>query len=234
MTKRRALVIGASSGIGAAVAIGLSNRGWDVTATARRKDRLADLAHEDPRIQTTMVDVTDEKELRQVVAEVGAIDALIYAAGWNLPDRELNVLAVEDWHRAFSVNVDGAFAATQAVLPHMRREGGGVIVFVSSTSAEHADASGAAYQASKRALHGLAEATNFEEGRHGIRTSLVMPGLTKTEFNSLRRNPPSEEDRLNFMKPEDVAAAIIFICELPSHLMIPELTIVPTVNPWNR
>jgi NADP-dependent 3-hydroxy acid dehydrogenase YdfG len=61
-----------------------------------------------------------------------------------------------------------------------------------------------------------------------------MPGLTRTEFNALRRTPPTEEQRASFMTPEDVAEAIVFICELPPHLMIPSVTIVPTVNPWNR
>lgn len=233
MIQRHALVIGASSGIGAATAIGLSGRGWAVTAAARREDRLADLAREHPGVRTAAVDVTDGPALRQVVEQAGPLDALVYSAGWNLPDRELGVLTPEDWHRTFSVNVDGAFAATQAVLPQMRLTGG-LIVYVSSISAEHVDGSGAAYQASKRALHGLAEATGFEEGGHGIRTSLVMPGLTRTEFNALRRTPPTEEQRADFMTPEDVAEAIVFICELPTHLMIPSLTIVPTVNPWNR
>ena len=233
MTQRHALVIGASSGIGAATAIGLSTRGWAVTAAARRGGRLAGLAHEHPGIRTAVVDVTDGHALHQVVEQAGPIDVVVYSAGWNLPDRELAVLTPEAWHRSFSVNVDGAFAVTQAVLPQMRLNGG-LIVYVSSISAEHVDGSGAAYQASKRALHGLAEATSFEEGKHGIRTSLVMPGLTRTEFNALRRTPPTDEQRADYMTPEDVAEAVVFICELPTHLMIPSLTIVPTVNPWNR
>jgi NADP-dependent 3-hydroxy acid dehydrogenase YdfG len=61
-----------------------------------------------------------------------------------------------------------------------------------------------------------------------------MPGLTATDFMSLRRNPPTEEQRANFMTSDDVAEAIAFICDLPPHLMIPSLTIVPTINPWNR
>jgi serine 3-dehydrogenase len=234
ITQRHALVIGASSGIGAATAIDLSSHGWNVTAVARRQDRLVDMVRHHTRIKMAVVDVTSAAELQKTIDHIGPIDVLVYAAGWNFPERELSVLTTEDWHQAFSVNVDGAFTATQAVLPQMRRNGGGVIVYISSISAAHADASGAAYQASKRALHGLAEATSFEEGQHGIRVSLVMPGLTRTEFNSLRRTPPTEEARSKFMAPEDVAAAVTFICELPAHLMIPELTIVPTINPWNR
>lgn len=227
-------MIGASSGIGASTAVGLANLGWAVTAVARREDRLLDIAGQNPNIRTTTLDVTDASALNHTLEEVGPLDALIYAAGWNLPNRELDVLNTEDWYHAFNVNVNGAFIATRAALPQMRLKGGGVIVYVSSISAVRADASGAAYQASKRALHGLAEAINIEEVGHGIRASIVMPGLTKTEFNSLRRTPPSEEQRASFLTSKDVADAIVFICELPAGVMIPELTIVPTANPWNR
>mgnify|MGYP001793600646 CR=1 FL=1 len=61
-----------------------------------------------------------------------------------------------------------------------------------------------------------------------------MPGLTKTEFNGLRRTPPSEAQRALFLTSQDVADVIIYICGLPSRVMIPELTIVPSANPWNR
>ena len=232
--RRRALILGASSGIGAATAVSLAERGWHVLAAARREDRLAELAKEHSGICTAVVDVSDTAAVRSLVESSEPLDALVYAAGWNLPDREIKVLAEEDWKRSFSVNVDGAFAATQAVLPQMREAGGGVIVYVSSISAEKVDASGVAYQASKRALNGLAEVTSLEEGHYGIRTSLVMPGLTATEFMGRRRVPPTAEQRATFMSAEDVADAIAYICELPPRLMIPSLTIVPTVNPWNR
>jgi NADP-dependent 3-hydroxy acid dehydrogenase YdfG len=234
MNQRQALVIGASSGIGASTALGLADLDWAVTAVARREDRLRDIELRNPKIRTTTLDVTDASALNHALEQVGPLDALIYAAGWNFPNRELDVLDPEDWLHAFSVNVNGAFIATRAALPQMRLNGGGVIVYVSSISAVRADASGAAYQASKRALHGLAEAINLEEVGHGIRASIVMPGLTKTEFNSLRRTPPSETQRAGFLTSQNVADAIIFICQLPASVMIPELTIVPTANPWNR
>lgn len=234
MSPRRALVIGASSGIGAATALSLADLDWAVTAAARREDRLRDIALRNPKIRTTPLDVTDASALNDTIEQVGPLDALVYAAGWNFPDRELDVLNPEDWLHTFSVNVHGAFIATRAALPRMRLNGGGVIVYVSSISAVRADASGAAYQASKRALHGLAEAVNLEEAGHRLRASIVMPGLTKTDFNSLRRTPPSEAQRAGFLTSQNVADAIIFICQLPTSVMIPELTIVPTANPWNR
>ena len=92
---------------------------------------------------------------------------MIYCAGWNLPERELAILSTKDWYRSFDINIHAAFASTQAVLPGMRERGAGTIVFISSISATHPDGSGASYQSSKRALHGLAEAINYEEGRTG-------------------------------------------------------------------
>jgi short-subunit dehydrogenase len=229
-----ALVIGASSGIGAAIAVALSNKGWKVTAFARREVRLVNLKNKNPKIEISIVDATNESELHSAIKNIEPIDTLIYCAGWNLPERELAILSAKNWYRSFDINVHAAFAATQAVLPGMRERGAGTIVFISSISATHPDGSGASYQSSKRALHGLAEAINYEEGGTGIRASLVLPGLTRTELNYRRRTPPTEEVRSTYMAPEDVAEGVVFICDLPPHLMIPELTMVPTINPWNR
>ena len=234
MSNRHALVIGASTGIGAATARTLSLSGWDVTAIARRPQLLNVLSQENPRIRGIGGDVTDTDALDTLVRREGPFQAVVYAAGWNVPDRELTVLDTHTWRQLMSVNVDGAFTAVSAALPAMRAAGDGLIIFVSSISAVQPDASGAAYQASKRALHGLAGAINLEEGHHGIRACLVLPGLTRTDFNALRRNAPSEEQRATFLSPQDVASAIAFICELPPHVLVPELTVVPTANPWNR
>lgn len=234
MKEKHALIIGASSGIGAATAEQLARGDWLVTAAARRSERLVALASKFPNIRSHQLDATDRSAVEEVVRNLPAVDALIYAAGHNIPERELDVLSENDWRQLFDVNVHGAFHAIQAVLPKMRTAGGGLIVLISSISAERGDASGAAYQASKRALHGLAEAVSFEEGFNRIRTTVIMPGLTRTDFNSLRRTPPSEEARREFLSAEDVAGAAAYVCNLPSHVFVPSLTIVPTSNPWNR
>lgn len=234
MTTRHALVIGASSGIGAATSLRLAKDGWKVTAVARRTPELSALEEENPRLSGLTLDVTDRAALLAAVESLPAVDAMIYAAGLNVPEREIEVLSVEDWKAIFEVNVNGAFHAAQALLPSMRSAGGGLMVFVSSISAERADPSGVAYQSSKRAMHGLAEGILVEERENGIRAALIMPGLTRTDFNLKRRTPPTEEDREKFLTPEDVAESISFVCNLPSHVMIPYLTVVPTANPWNK
>lgn len=234
MKEKHALIIGASSGIGAATAEQLAKDNWLVTAAARRSERLVNLSSKFPNIRPQELDATDRTAVEETIRTLPVVDALIYAAGHNVPERELDVLVESDWRQLFDVNVTGAFHAIQAVLPKMRAAGGGLIVLISSISAERGDASGAAYQASKRALHGLAEATSFEEGPNHIRTTLIMPGLTRTDFNSLRRNPPDEEARKKFLSAEDVAGAVVYVCKLPSHVFVPSLTIVPTSNPWNK
>lgn len=234
MKDKHALILGASSGIGAAAAESLALDGWHVTAAARRSERLVELSSQHPTISPQQLDVTDRKAVEECIGNLPDIDVLVYAAGHNFPERELDVLVETDWRQSFDVNVDGALHAVQAVLPRMKAADGGLIVLISSISAEHGDASGAAYQASKRALHGLAEALSFEEGINGIRTTLIMPGLTRTDFNSLRRNPPSEEARKQFLSAQDVASAVVYVSNLPPHVLVPTLTIVPTANPWNR
>jgi NADP-dependent 3-hydroxy acid dehydrogenase YdfG len=233
MSKMNAVVIGASSGIGRESVLGLAALGWNVTAIARRGKLLDELSALYTNVTTRVADVENTDLLGEIIHDSGPIDAMIYAAGYNIPERELSVLDPANWHKLQRINVDGAFYATTAALEQMRTRGG-VIVYISSISAYQADVSGAAYQSSKRGLHGLAAAVNIEESKNGVRASLVAPGLTKTDFNSLRRNPPSEEQRAQFLTPYDVAQAVIFICTLPAHVMIPELTILPTAIPGNR
>jgi len=233
VTRKRALIIGASSGIGEATAVALADLGWSVTAIARRMERLRNLSNGRDNIEVREVDVSDVNALEKVISDCNPIDAIVYAAGWNLSERELNVLDPLDWYTSMSINIDGAFHATRFVLPQMRGRGG-VIVYVSSISATEPDGSGAAYQASKRALHGLAHAVTIEESQHGVRASLVLPGLTATELNYKRRVPPSDDERALFLTPEDVAATIVHICTLPPRVMITELTIVPTAAARNR
>src|SRR5690606_8986936 len=107
----------------------------------------------------------------------GRCDLLVYAAGTNIPDRAIDRLTQENWQMMLATNLSGAFHCTQAFLPQMREQGSGLIVYVSSAAVQRPDVSGVAYQASKHGLSGLAHGTRVEEKSHGIRTSIVFPGL---------------------------------------------------------
>jgi serine 3-dehydrogenase len=137
-------------------------------------------------------------------------------------------LDAETWNRVVTVNLNGAYYATRAVLPSMRQAGGGYLIYVSSISGLIPDVSGAAYQASKRGLLGLAHAIRVEEKENGIRTCVICPGLVNTELIDQRPVKPSREVLQQALQPEDVAEAILAVAKLPERAVVPEIQILPT------
>lgn len=231
------LVIGASSGIGRETAILFAREGAHVMASARREARLRELAMElasaGCAIQTHPADVTkvdDMNELMRVTRErLGEIDALVFVTGDNTPDRSLKRLTPAIWDAMVSVNLNGAYYATQAVLPSMRERGAGHLIYVASVSALAADPSGAAYQAAKRGVLGLAHAIRFEEKENGIRTTVVCPGLVETEILVKRPVQPTKELLAKALQPIDVAEAILGAAKMPQRATVTELHLWPTL-----
>ena len=233
---RVALVVGASSGIGRETARLLAREGARVMATARRADRLqslqVEMAAEGFAIGVVAADASNCEEMDRLAErtreEIGDVEILVYATGTNTPDRAMSRLRVKEWDRMMSVNLDGAFYITQALLPKMRAAGTGLLIYISSISGLRPDVSGAAYQAAKRGLLGLAHAVLVEEGKNGIRTSVVCPGLVDTEILDLRPEKPTKETLAKALRPEDVAEIAVAIAKLPRRAVVPELQIVPT------
>jgi NAD(P)-dependent dehydrogenase (short-subunit alcohol dehydrogenase family) len=231
-----ALVLGASSGIGAAAALALARAGFAVAAGARSLDRLRDVASRidaaSGEADTLAVDVTQrpqvEAAVRRVLDRWGALDVVVNSAGTNRTgSRRLDVITEEDWQTLLAVNLTGAFHVTHAAVAAMRRRGGGLIVHVSSVSGRWADYSGPAYQASKHGLIGLCQATMIEERQNGIRVSAILPGLVDTPLIARRPEPVPPEILAQALQPEDVAAACVFLATLPARSYIPELIIMP-------
>ena len=110
----------------------------------------------------------------------------------------------------------------------MRQQQGGLIVYLSTGAVQRPDVSGVAYQASKHGLTGLAHGTRVEERERGIRTSIIFPGLCDTEI-LLKRPSPTPQEVLQFaLQPDDVAAAVLFLAELPPRAVVPELQLLPS------
>ncbi|MEZ2347693.1 SDR family oxidoreductase [Terriglobus sp. RCC_193] len=230
------LVVGASSGIGQATAELAAREGAVVVAVARRKDRLIAmkqrLAAEGIVLHTRKADVTRLEEMQAMVADIektiGSIAVAVYASGTNTPQRAMKVMPPAVWHEVLEVNLTGAFHLAHAVLPGMRNAGAGHIVFVSSTAGAIADLSGAAYQASKRGVLGLAHAIRLEERMNGIRTCCIMPGLTNTELVEKRPEKLSADTLNKALQPQDVAETIVHVMKTPAHVTITELLMVPS------
>ncbi len=231
LTDQTALVLGASSGIGRATAVLLAEHGMHVVAAARRVERLQELARHHGRIVPSAGDVTSADDIGRLIAlarqATGRIDVVVYATGTNIPDRALLEVSPPRWEEMLATNLTGAFLTTQAVVPVMRQQGGGLIVYVASAAVQRPDVSGVAYQASKHGLTGLAYATRVEERDHGIRTTVLMPGLCDTEILTKRPTPTPQEVLAQALDPADVAAAVLFLAQLPPRALVPELPIVP-------
>jgi len=227
-----ALVVGASSGIGRAVAVQFAREGVRVMASARREDRLRQLQAE-AGIDILPADVADAAAMqrlgRTALQRFGGVDILVYAAGTNSPHRWLPHMTVEIWNEVIQVNLNGAYYITHALLPAMRAAKRGHLIYISSISGLMPDISGAAYQASKRGLVALAHAIRVEEKKNGIRTCVVCPGLVKTEILEKRPFKTPEEELAAALEADDVAQAVLAIAKLPARASVPELQILPTL-----
>jgi NADP-dependent 3-hydroxy acid dehydrogenase YdfG len=232
-----AVVTGASSGVGRATAIALAIAGWEVTLIARRADALAktvDLAPADarPRMHVAPGDIVDkaavEAVARDVLARFGRIDALVNAAGTNIPKRSLADMTEDRFRQVFDVNLTGALNTIQAFLPAMRQQQGGAIVNVNSIAGQNASVlSGASYVMSKFALAGLTQSINAEEAKHNVRACSIFPGDINSELLEKRPSPPPMDVRGKMLQPEDLAACILLVVNLPPRAVVEELRIVP-------
>ena len=230
------LVVGASSGIGRATAVMMAREGAKVMASARRQDRLEqwkrEMAAEGHTVETFVADACDAAQMDRLAeatrAKFGPVQILVYAPGTNTPDRSLRRLRPAIWDELISTNLNGAYYATQAVLPAMRQARFGHLIYISSISGHTPDVSGAAYQASKRGMIGLSHAVRLEEKENGIRTTVIDPGLVDTEILEKRPVKPPAEMLAQALLPEHVAEAVMICAKMPPRAIVSEMTIVPS------
>ena len=214
----------------------MAREGAKVMASARRKERLEQLekemAAEGHTIGTFAADATDPAQMNALAeaakAKFGPVQVMVYATGTNTPDRAMSRLNPTVWNELITTNLNGAYYATQAVVPSMRQAKFGHIIYISSISGHTPDVSGAAYQASKRGMIGLAHAVRLEEKENGIRTTVVNPGLVDTEILEKRPVKPSAETLAQALLPEHVAEIVMACAKLPPRAVITELSIVPS------
>lgn len=231
-----AIVVGASSGVGRATALLLAREGANVIASARRKDRLEELkseaAAENLALDIFVADAADVSQMNALAAATrdrfGNANVLVYATGTNTPNRSMQRLTPPIWNELLATNLNGAYYATQAVLPAMRAARDGHLIYVASISSHLTDLSGAAYQASKRGMVGFAHAIRHEEKGNNIRTTVVNPGLIDTEILEKRPVKPTPELLAQALLPEHVAEAIVACARMHPQGVVTEMTLSPT------
>ena len=178
------------------------------------------------------LDTSDAAAVRAAVEEIGTVDILVASAGLNVPTRAMDRISDDNWDHVVNVNLNGVFYAARAVLPGMRAQGDGLLILISSWAGRYATRlTGAAYNATKRGVIALSESINDEEGAHGIRSTVIMPGEVATPILQSRPSPPSQAEQDRMLQAEDLGATIRFVAEMPPRACINEVLIAPT---WNR
>ncbi len=236
------IITGASSGIGAATAVLLADRGAAVVLGARRSDRLADLAARiaaaGGRASVQQTDVTQPQDLQRLVeravTEHGRLDVLVANAGISKIG-PVAALDVSGWSAMIDVNLRGVLHGIAAALPVFRRQGHGHLVTTVSTSGLKIVPNQAVYAATKNAVRTLLEGLRQESTEGVLRTTSVSPGYVRTELaDSIDDEAVRAQVRQGMddfaIPPEAVARAIAFAIEQPADVEIGDITIRPTVQ----
>ncbi|QYF73919.1 SDR family NAD(P)-dependent oxidoreductase [Cryobacterium sp. PAMC25264] len=250
MGKRRVVVTGASSGIGAATVRLFREHGWDVVGVARRADRLAELAAETGAAVFT-ADLTvqaDVDALRDFLAASGPVNALINNAGGAKGLDSVENGSLEDWAWMYEINVLAVKRVTSALLPLLRAsvaapEAGAAtdvsadIVNITSTAGHTAYIGGGGYNAAKFAAHAMTEVLRLELNGEPIRVIEVAPGMVQTEeFGLVRFNGDAEKARaaysnvVNPLVADDVAATVVAAVEMPAHVNLDLVVVKPVAQ----
>lgn len=239
MTKK-AVVTGASSGIGAATARALAKDGYLVICAARRLDRIDALAKEIDGI-AVQCDITDDASVASLAEVVGnELDVLINNAGGAVGVEYLADADLSDWATMFETNVLGTARVTQALLPALLTSSG-TALFVTSTAAEAPYEGGAGYCGAKSAERSMVGALRLELSGTQVRVLEVSPGMVKTpEFSLVRlRGDESKADAVyegvpNPLVAEDIAETIAWMVSRPAHVNIDRLVIRPVAQAANH
>ncbi len=232
---KRVLVTGGGSGIGLGIVRALAAEGCRVAICGRNRERLEQAAaawQGEPGILTRTCDVADRQSVRAmfdwIAEQLGGLDILVNSAGVNVARRTFDQLDPADWDKMLGTNASGAFNCLHFALPGMRRQGGGLVVNISSIAGKRASKlAGTGYCASKFAMTALGAAVGLEESEHGIHVTNIYPGEVNTPILAERPVPVPPEKRAKMLLPEDIAAMVVALAKLHPRARVHELVITP-------
>lgn len=228
--QRRALVTGASSGIGAAIARRLAREGALVTLAARRREKLELVQRDCPGAECVVLDVCDAKAVMRALGD-RTFDVLVNNAGLAIGVDRLPAGDPEEWSRVVDVNVKGVLNVFHAVLPGMVERGRGDAVLLGSVAGRQVYPGGAVYCATKHATRAVYESLRLDLAGSGIRFTTVDPGMvTGTEFSLIRFRGDAERARAVYqgvdpLTPEDVADAVAWAITRPANVNVGEIVL---------
>ena len=232
------LVTGASAGFGKAIATKFAAGGWNLILTARRKEKLDELAKS---LETTYgiktlslaFDIQDKNavfaNLQNLPAEWQAINILVNNAGLALGRDSFEQASLEDWETMIDTNVKGLLYASKAVLPNLIKEKGHIIN-IGSTAAKEVYKDGNIYCATKHAVDAISKAQRIDLLQYQVKVTAIHPGAVETDFSLVRFKGDAEKAKAVYagytpLKPEDIADTIWFVANTPAHVCINDLVL---------
>ena len=243
---RTAVVTGAGSGIGAAVAHALAGEGWTVVLAGRRRDALEQVAARGGGLPGVLdpvpADVTDEASVRalfdRAVERHGRVDLLFNNAGTFPPARELDTIPLQEWNAVVAVNLTGAFLCTREAFRVMRGQQprGGRIINNGSISAHAPRPLSVAYTATKHAITGLTRSTSLDGRAYDIACGQIDIGNAATDMTQAMAAGVPQAD--GSIRPEprmdvaDVARAVLYMAGLPLEANVATMTVMATRMPF--
>jgi 3-hydroxy acid dehydrogenase/malonic semialdehyde reductase len=235
---RIALVTGATSGFGEAIAEAFARAGATVIATGRRKDRLDALAARlGPRIHPLRLDVTDrgavERAIRELPPALAHVDVLVNNAGLALGLEPAQRASLDEWDTMIATNCRGLVTVTRAVLPGMVERNRGHVVNVGSVAGSYPYPGGNVYGATKAFVRQFTLNLRADLLGTAVRATSIEPGMAETEFSLVRFGGDAARagkvyEGVKALSAADVAEAVLWVVSLPAHVNVNALELMPT------
>lgn len=238
---KRALVTGATAGIGAAIAQSLCAAGCDVVITGRRRDRLEAQAKDwsdryHVQVTTAAFDLSDQATVEQVFAarpDLADVDILVNNAGLARGTDKMHEADPTDWAEMIDTNVGGLLWMTRPIAAKMAARGDGHIVNLGSVAGRWTYPGGGVYCATKAAVGALSEGLRMDLHGTGVRVTNIEPGLVETEFSEVRFRGDTARAKSVYagtraLDAADVAETVLWCLARPAHVNVQELVLFPT------
>jgi len=239
-----ALVTGATSGFGRAIALCFARQGWDVIITGRRTERLDELAGlirdiSGSSVLTLPFDVRKASEVNAAIESIPdawrAVDVLVNNAGLAAGLSTVQEGELSDWEDMIDTNVKGLLYISRLVIPWMISRGKGHIVNMGSMAGKEAYPYGNVYCATKHAVDALSKSMRIDLLPHGIKVTAIHPGAAETEFSIVRFKGDTERaakvyDGIDPLTAEDIADIVWFAVSRPAHVVLNEILVTPVAQ----
>ncbi|HDB6144487.1 TPA: SDR family oxidoreductase [Staphylococcus aureus] len=227
LTDKIAVVTGAGSGIGEAIATLLHEEGAKVVLAGRNKDKLQNVANQlaQDSVKVVPTDVTNKEEVDELMKiaqqTFGGLDIVINSAGQMLSSK-ITDYQVDEWDSMIDVNIKGTLYTAQAALPTMLEQSSGHLINIASISGFEVTKSSTIYSATKAAVHTITQGLEKELAKTGVKVTSISPGMVDTAITAAYS--PSDRKKLD---PQDIAEAVLYALTQPKHVNVNEITVRP-------